>query len=157
RCGHCSAEFDHPGGFHRAPVAGGYGAGSSRHRCRRSPLPSHAANSRRRGSRRRRNPFRPDLPGSGHRADGGRGGVARTLAHDRAYRLLCGEPKEKTGMSIERYLRLISGFFVILSVALGYAASPAWFLFTAFVGLNLLQSGLTNWCPMMVLLRKLGV
>jgi len=60
-------------------------------------------------------------------------------------------------MSIERYLRLIAGFFVMLSLALGYWVNPAWFLFTAFVGLNLLQSGFTNWCPMMFFLRKLGV
>lgn len=59
-------------------------------------------------------------------------------------------------MSIERYLRLIAGFFVILSVALGYWVSPNWFLFTAFVGLNLFQSAFTDWCPMMWLLRKLG-
>ena len=60
-------------------------------------------------------------------------------------------------MSIERYLRLIAGFFVMLSVALGYWVSPAWFLFTAFVGLNLFQSAFTDWCPMMTFLRKLNV
>lgn len=60
-------------------------------------------------------------------------------------------------MSIERYLRLIAGFFVMLSVALGYWVHPAWFLFTAFVGLNLFQSAFTNWCPMMTFLAKLGV
>lgn len=60
-------------------------------------------------------------------------------------------------MNIERSLRLIAGFFVLLSVALGYYANPLWFLFTAFVGLNLLQSAFTNWCPMMTVLRKLGV
>ena len=60
-------------------------------------------------------------------------------------------------MSIERYLRLIAGFFVMLSVILGYWVNPAWFLFTAFVGLNLFQSAFTGWCPMMTLLRKLGV
>ena len=59
-------------------------------------------------------------------------------------------------MSIERYLRLIAGFFVMLSVALGYWVNPVWFLFTAFVGLNLFQSAFTNWCPMMSILRKLG-
>jgi hypothetical protein len=59
-------------------------------------------------------------------------------------------------MSIERYLRLIAGFFVMLSVALGYWVNPRWFLFTAFVGLNLFQSAFTNWCPMMTFLRKLG-
>jgi len=60
-------------------------------------------------------------------------------------------------MNVERYLRLIAGFFVILSVALGYYVDPGFFLFTAFVGLNLFQSAFTNWCPMMSFLRKLGV
>jgi Protein of unknown function (DUF2892) len=59
-------------------------------------------------------------------------------------------------MSIERYLRLIAGFFVMLSVALGYWVHPACFLFTAFVGLNLFQSAFTDWCPMMSFLRKAG-
>lgn len=60
-------------------------------------------------------------------------------------------------MTVERYLRLIAGFFVMVSVAAGYWIHPAWFLFTAFVGLNLFQSAFTNWCPMMTFLRKLGV
>ncbi len=60
-------------------------------------------------------------------------------------------------MTIERSLRLIAGTFVLASVALGYWVSPYFFLFTAFVGLNLFQSGLTNWCPMMAFLRLLGV
>ena len=60
-------------------------------------------------------------------------------------------------MTVERSLRLIAGFFVLLSVALGYWVSPYWFLFTAFVGLNLFQSAFSNWCPMMTILRKLGV
>jgi hypothetical protein len=60
-------------------------------------------------------------------------------------------------MTVDRFLRLIAGFFVMLSVALGYYWSPYWFLFTAFVGLNLFQSAFTNWCPMMTFLRKLGV
>lgn len=60
-------------------------------------------------------------------------------------------------MTVERTLRLIAGIFILLSLALGYWVSPYWFLFTAFVGLNLFQSGLTNWCPMMTFLRKLGL
>ena len=60
-------------------------------------------------------------------------------------------------MTVERYLRSIAGFFVLLSLALGYWVSPYWFLFTAFVGLNLFQSAFTNWCPMMTILRKAGV
>jgi len=45
----------------------------------------------------------------------------------------------------------------LISLALGHWVNPYWYLFTAFVGLNLLQSGFTNWCPMMTFLRKLGV
>jgi hypothetical protein len=60
-------------------------------------------------------------------------------------------------MTIDRYIRLIAGTFVVLSVALGYWVSPYWFLFTAFVGLNLFQSAFTNTCPMMAILRKMGV
>jgi hypothetical protein len=60
-------------------------------------------------------------------------------------------------MTIERTLRLIAGFFVLVSLALGHWVNEYWYLFTAFVGLNLFQSGLSNWCPMMTLLRKLGV
>ena len=59
-------------------------------------------------------------------------------------------------MTIERTLRGIAGFFVLLSLALGYWLSPYFYLFTAFVGLNLLQSAFTNWCPMMAILRKGG-
>jgi hypothetical protein len=60
-------------------------------------------------------------------------------------------------MTIERWLRLIAGGFILLSLILGYSVSPYWYLFTAFVGLNLFQSGLTNWCPMMTFLKKFGV
>jgi len=60
-------------------------------------------------------------------------------------------------MTVERSLRLIAGAFVLVSLALGWWVSPYWFLFTGLVGLNLLQSGFTNWCPMMLLLKKCGV
>lgn len=60
-------------------------------------------------------------------------------------------------MNIERSLRMIAGFFILLSVALGWFVSPWFYLFTAFVGLNLFQSAFTNWCPMMAILRKAGV
>jgi hypothetical protein len=60
-------------------------------------------------------------------------------------------------MNVERYLRLIAGAIVMLTLALGYFVSPYWYLFTAFVGLNLFQSGFTNRCPMMTILRKIGV
>jgi hypothetical protein len=65
--------------------------------------------------------------------------------------------KGEIHMDVNRWLRLIAGFFVLLSVALGYYVSPYWFLFTGFVGLNLMQSAFTNWCLMMTILRKLGV
>ncbi|HNZ97778.1 MAG: DUF2892 domain-containing protein [Acidobacteria bacterium] len=60
-------------------------------------------------------------------------------------------------MKLNEMLRAIGGFFVLLSVALGWWVHPAFYLFTAFVGLNLLQSAFTCWCPMMALLRRLGV
>jgi len=60
-------------------------------------------------------------------------------------------------MTLDRYLRMIAGAFVLASLALAYVVSPLWYLFTGFVGLNLFQSAFTNWCPMMTLLRKLGV
>ena len=60
-------------------------------------------------------------------------------------------------MTIHRYLRMISGAFVLLSLALGYYVDPRWFLFTAFVGLNLFQSAFSDWCPMITFLKKLGI
>jgi hypothetical protein len=60
-------------------------------------------------------------------------------------------------MTLERYLRGLAGFFVLLSLLLAYVHSRYWLWFTAFVGLNLLQSSITNWCPMMNILKKLGV
>jgi len=60
-------------------------------------------------------------------------------------------------MTVEKSLRGIAGSFVLLSVLLAYCHSPYWLLFTGFVGLNLLQSAFTDWCPMMTILRKLGV
>lgn len=60
-------------------------------------------------------------------------------------------------MTVDRYLRLIAGAFVMASVAMAFWVSPVWLWFTAFVGLNLFQSAFTNWCPMMTFLRKLGV
>lgn len=65
-------------------------------------------------------------------------------------------------MTIERIIRIMAGFFILLSLALGVEGSPIfvskWFLaFTAFVGLNLLQSGFTGFCPPEKLLVKMGV
>jgi len=60
-------------------------------------------------------------------------------------------------MGVDRVLRGIAGAFVLISLALGYFVHPYWYAFTAFVGLNLLQSSFTNWCPMMAILRKAGL
>ncbi len=60
-------------------------------------------------------------------------------------------------MRMENWLRLIAGIFVLISLALGYLYSSYWYLITALVGLNLVQSAFTNWCPAMVVLRKSGV
>ena len=60
-------------------------------------------------------------------------------------------------MTVDRYLRLVGGFFVFASVLLGMYVNPNFYWFTAFVGLNLFQSAFTNWCPMMTILSKLGV
>src|SRR6266545_3266505 len=59
-------------------------------------------------------------------------------------------------MSLERWIRLIAGTFVTLSVVLSYVHSSYWLLFTLFVGLNLFQSSLTRWCLMEKLLERLG-
>jgi hypothetical protein len=60
-------------------------------------------------------------------------------------------------VTIERALRLIAGFFVMLSVLLAIVVNINFLWFTAFVGLNLFQSAFTNWCPMMAILRKAGL
>ena len=60
-------------------------------------------------------------------------------------------------MTLERWIRLIAGTFVLLSLALSQVHSVYWLWFTAFVGANLFQSALTRWCPMEDVLRKLGV
>ena len=65
-------------------------------------------------------------------------------------------------MTVERYVRIFAGFFILASLALGVEGSPLfiskWALaFTTFVGLNLFQSGFTGLCPLATVLRKLGV
>jgi hypothetical protein len=60
-------------------------------------------------------------------------------------------------MTLEPMLRLIAGAFVVASILLGLYVHPAFFWFTAFVGLNLIQSAFTDWCPMMAILRRFGV
>ena len=58
--------------------------------------------------------------------------------------------------------RIVAGTFILLSLALGIPGSPLfvsqwWLALTAFVGVNLMQSGFTRWCPMEIFLRKLGL
>lgn len=60
-------------------------------------------------------------------------------------------------LTVNHWLRAIAGAVVLVSVALGWWVHPAWYLLTAFVGLNLLQSAFTGWCPMMAVLRRLHV
>ncbi|HSR40770.1 MAG TPA: DUF2892 domain-containing protein [Longimicrobiales bacterium] len=60
-------------------------------------------------------------------------------------------------MSLEHKIRLIAGTFVLLSLGLGWFVSPWWFLFTAFVGVNLIQSAITEWCLMEDILRWTGI
>ena len=60
-------------------------------------------------------------------------------------------------MTVYRWLLFIAGAFVLLSVALAHWLSPYFLLFTAFVAVNMIQAAFTGWCPMMWVLRQLGV
>ncbi len=60
-------------------------------------------------------------------------------------------------MTIERILRGMAGFVVLLSLILAHYHSSNWLWLTAFAGVNLFQSAITNWCPAMTVLRMLGV
>ena len=60
-------------------------------------------------------------------------------------------------MKVEEAIRAIAGSFILASLALSVFHSRYWLLFTAFVGLNLLQSAFTKWCPMENILVKLGM
>lgn len=60
-------------------------------------------------------------------------------------------------MTVEPMLRLIAGAFVTASVLAGMLVHPGFLWFAVFVGLNLFQSAFTGWCPMMTILRKVGV
>jgi hypothetical protein len=60
-------------------------------------------------------------------------------------------------MTVNEALRAMAGVVVLGSLALGWWVSPWWFLLTAFVGLNLLQSSFTKWCPAMTIFRKMGL
>lgn len=60
-------------------------------------------------------------------------------------------------MPMERIIRLFAGAFVLTSLLLAHYHNPNWLWFTAFVGFNLFQSSLTNFCPLELILKKLGV
>lgn len=60
-------------------------------------------------------------------------------------------------MNVNDWIHVMAGIFILVSLALGHWVSPFWFLFTAFVGLNLLQFGISKFCPMAMILKKLGV
>jgi hypothetical protein len=60
-------------------------------------------------------------------------------------------------MTRERILRLAAGNFVLLSILLAYFVDPRWIWLTGFVGANLLQSAFSNWCPLVTILRKMGL
>ena len=60
-------------------------------------------------------------------------------------------------MCMERLIRIIAGSFILISLLLATVHTKYWLLFTAFVGLNLFQSGITKWCLMEKILQKFGV
>lgn len=60
-------------------------------------------------------------------------------------------------MTVERGLRLMAGVMVLLSAALTFYVSHYWMWLTVFIGVNLLQSAFTNWCPAMAILRAIGL
>ena len=57
----------------------------------------------------------------------------------------------------ERIVRFVAGSFVLISIVLAYFVNMNWLWFTAFVGLNLLQSSVTKFCPLEIILDKMGV
>lgn len=60
-------------------------------------------------------------------------------------------------MTVERSVRMLAGIMILLSLGLGWYFSHYWLWLTAFVGLNLLQSAFTNWCPAMSIFRAMGL
>lgn len=60
-------------------------------------------------------------------------------------------------MTIDRAVLLFAGFMILVSLGLAWAFSPWWLLLAAFVGLNLMQASLTGFCPLAIVLKKLGV
>ncbi len=63
----------------------------------------------------------------------------------------------REGVPMEMIIRRFAGTFILISLLLAHYHSPNWLWFTAFVGVNLLQSSFTNFCPLEIFLRKAGV
>jgi hypothetical protein len=59
-------------------------------------------------------------------------------------------------MTVERIVVIVAGFFILFSLTLSHYHNPNWLWFTAFVGFNLFQSGFTGFCPLAMILKKLG-
>lgn len=60
-------------------------------------------------------------------------------------------------MTVQKAVHLLAGILILASLALAHWVSPYWYVLTAFVGLNLFQSGFTNWCPAMSIFRWIGL
>jgi len=60
-------------------------------------------------------------------------------------------------MAIDRVVMAVAGSFILISLTLAHFHHPNWLWFTAFVGANLLQSAFTGWCPMVIILKKMGI
>jgi hypothetical protein len=72
-------------------------------------------------------------------------------------RVFTGKLKGGTEMTVIRVMHIVAGTFILASLALAHFVSPNWLWFTAFVGVNLFQSGFTNWCLMANILKKMGL
>lgn len=60
-------------------------------------------------------------------------------------------------MNVTDWVHVVAGIFILASLALGTWVHPGWYFFTAFVGLNLFQFGFTGFCPLALILRRLGI
>ena len=60
-------------------------------------------------------------------------------------------------MSMEKMIRVMAGTFILMSVALAIWVNPWWLIWTMLIGVNLVQSAFTGWCPAEIILKKLGL
>ena len=167
---HHRAQLDYSGRLHRTAAARGNAAGRGGDRRRRGALPPHAADRRGRCGGRQRDSLRPHLSGACPVADCRSRGLDVPLVADDSGALLHGplrlrvrvwtstrNRRRRIPMTVERALRLMAGAVLLISLALAHFLSPYWLWLTAFVGLNLLQSAFTNWCPAMTIFRAIGM